>query len=429
MPLRAEMRRSAEWLLRAALVAALALALWRETHHVVISGSTRIAVANTVDREITRALATPATTTVDLLMDGGLSRAQRDALVALRRTGIAVQWHGAYPALALEVVREREPDARARVMLVGNERAEIALADSAGSLDVVRAGPGATINVGTLVGVVRATLGAYTAQTLASAGTRRGAVLVLSHAGWEGKFVMSALSEAGWVVRARIPVAPNVDVRDDGLLPLDTARYDAVVALDSSATEFAPAIARFVAQGGGLVAVGDAMSIDALRGIVPAQPGTRRPGRILLAEDTLTPADLPVRPLADLRHDALTLEKEAAGVTLAARRAGMGRVLAVGYDESWRWRMLGGTSGVVAHRAWWSRAVGSVAPEREGGAVVQNGDAAPRAALIDALGPPLATVPALSHATANNTLPLMLLTVIVLVLLAEIGSRRFRGAP
>ena len=56
MPLRAEMRRSAEWLLRAALVAALGLALWRETRPLVISGSTRITVANTVDREITRAL-------------------------------------------------------------------------------------------------------------------------------------------------------------------------------------------------------------------------------------------------------------------------------------------------------------------------------------------------------------------------------------
>src|SRR5439155_1311169 len=82
--------------------------------------------------------------------------------------------------------------------------------------------------------------------------------------------------------------------------------------------------------------------------------------------------------------EAVPLEGQAAGVATAVRRAGAGRVLSIGYDESWRWRMLGGTSGLPAHRAWWSRMVGLVAPEHGARAVGDVGDAAPAAALIDA---------------------------------------------
>ena len=427
MPSRADTRVAVEWLLRVALIALLGWALWRTTRSSAASPDAVAVDARNVDAEIARLVAAPAPASIDVSMDQGLSRSQRDALVALRRAGSAVRWHGTSPALAIEAVREREPDARGRLLIAAGDSSSIALADSAGALDTVRAGGGATVDVGTLVGSVRAALGRHSATTLAPPATPRGAVMVLSHVGWESKFVMAALTEAGWTVRARIPAAPSVDVRDDGLLPLDTARYDAVIALDSSAADFGGAIAHFVAQGGGLVVVGDAMSIDALRSLVPAQAGARRVGRILLAEDTVTPPDLPVRPLSELQRDALTLEKEPSGVTLVARRAGMGRVLAVGYDDTWRWRMLGGNSGLSAHRAWWSRAVGSVAPEREGAPMAQDGDAAPRAALADALGAPSTSSVAATRA-AIDALPLALFTMIALALLAEIASRRFRGA-
>jgi hypothetical protein len=225
-----------------------------------------------------------------------------------------------------------------------------------------------------------------------------------------------------------MPAAPGVAVASAGLLPIDTARYDAVVALDSTADDLAPAIARFVGQGGGLVVAGAATELAPLQRLAPARAGVRQPGRILLASDTLTRADLPVRPLGALRDDALRLEREASGVTVAVRRAGLGRVLAVGYDESWRWRMLGGANGLAEHRAWWSRAVGLVAPERASASEPQiSSDAAPVAALIDALGAPTAAPPARTS-RAREPLPLVLFALLAAALLAETASRRFRGA-
>jgi hypothetical protein len=220
-----------------------------------------------------------------------------------------------------------------------------------------------------------------------------------------------------------------VSVVDASLLPLDTARYDAVIALDSTAADLAPAITRFVAQGGGAVIVGSALDVGVLRGIAPARAGARRPGRILLEGDTLTRADLPLRPLVAMRDDAVPLERQAAGVVVAIRRAGTGRAAAVGYDESWRWRMQDGSAGEDAHRAWWSRMTGLVAPERASPDSAASGrsDAAPRAALVAALGAP-SSASAPSGGSTSNRLPLVLLVLVLVALLAETASRRFRGA-
>jgi hypothetical protein len=354
------------------------------------------------------------------------TRTEREALIALRRNGVAVHWTGAPPSLTLEATRVREPEARARLHVAGGGAQVIALVDSAGLLDTVRAGAGATVDAASIVGAVRAEQGKFVASAHAPAPDARRAVLVLGRADWETKFVMQALTEAGWVVRARIPAAPNVDVRDDGILPLDTARYDVVVALDSSSADMASAIARFVAQGGGLIAAGGALEIDQLGRIAPARAGDRRPGRILLADDSVTTRDLPLRPLSLARSDAISLQREQPGITLAARRAGMGRVLAIGYDESWRWRMLGGSSGLAAHRQWWSSAAGSVAPDRESSAR-STGDAAPLASLISALGPSSAAEVTRGK-RPRDSMPMILLIIASACLLAEIASRRFRGA-
>lgn len=424
---RADLRHGGEWLLRATLVAVLAFAQWQSMRRVETRAGTRRVSSETLDAEVTRALTTKDRVAFDLSVTATLSRADRDVLVALRRAGLPVRWHGDVPPLALQVARDREPDARARLLLVGGGPDAVSLTDSAGPLETVRAATGTTVDVGTLVGAVRARRGRFEARSAVLAATPPRAVLVLGRAGWESKFVMSALTESGWTVRARIPTAPGIDVRDDALFPLDTARYDAVVALDSSAADVGPAIVKFVADGGGLVVGASALAIGPLRPLVPARASDRRAGRILLANDTVTTADLPLRPLATLRSDALSLRHEAAGPVLVARRAGLGRVLAVGYDESWRWRMLGGTSGLAAHRAWWSRAVGSVAPERAELPIATGVDAAPRAALIDALGPSSPGDVTGAHAPDRARLPFILLIVAAAALLAETASRRFRG--
>jgi hypothetical protein len=331
------------------------------------------------------------------------------------------------PTFALDAERVREPVARTRLLLVAYDTAALSLTDSAGALDSVRLRAGAaSLEAGDVVGAVQARHGAFVASAALSVAPPRRDVLVLGRAGWESKFVLAALSEAGWRVRARLPAAPGVTVTDAGLLPIDTSRYDAVVVLDSSATDLAPSVARFVAAGGGLVAAGGATHIEALHPLLPARAGDRKPGRILLDADSVTRADLPLRPLEALRTDAVPLERQAGGLAVAARRAGQGRVLAIGYDESWRWRMLGGASGPASHRAWWSRTVGLVAPDHADATMRAGADAAPTAALMDALGP-ASSATAAASAPARESLPLVLLALIAAALLAETASRRFRG--
>jgi len=424
---RGERRVASEWVLRGVLVTALAAALWGSVRTVSSSSSARTMVASALGKELGGVIADQRVTVLDVKIDAMPTRTDRALLVAFRRAGATVRWHDVPPALAIEAVRVREPAARTRVLVSADDSAAISLADSAGVLDTVRAQSGATIDVATIVGSVHAQQGAFAARArLVTTGSKPGAVLVLGRADWEGKFVMSALTEAGWTVRASVPIAPSVSVRDDGVLPLDTARYDVVIALDSSATTFGPAIARFVGQGGGLVASGEALGLESIRTLAPGRAGTRLPGRILLAGDSVRPRDLPLRPLVLTRTDALILDHQPAGAALLARRAGMGRVLAVGYDESWRWRMLGGASGLQAHRRWWSAAAGQVARER---ADVQSAgsDAAPLASLVAALGKPSPSVTAEAR-SGRESLPVLLLVLIVGCLLAETASRRFRGA-
>ena len=424
---RAELRAGGEWALRSALIAALATALWWSVRPDAPFSRARTLAASSLGRELGGVIADPRLAAVDLAIDAMPTRSDRALLVAFRRSGATVQWHNVPPALAIEAMRVREPDSRTRVLVAAGSSVAIALGDSAGLLDTVRAQNGITIDAMTVVGSVRAQQGAFAAwATTADAQLQPGAVLVLSRADWEGKFVMSALTEAGWSVRAVVAIAPNVSVRDDGVLPLDGSRYDVIVALDSSAAEFGPAIARFVQQGGGLVASGEALGLASIRALATVRAGNRLPGRILLAGDSVRPRDLPLRPLTITRSDAITLDRQPAGASLVARRAGMGRVLAVGYDESWRWRMLGGASGLDAHRRWWSAAAGSVAPERAS-AQPAGTDAAPLASLVSALGTP-SRAASMANKGRREVLPLLLLLVIVGCLLAETASRRFRGA-
>ena len=426
---RAELRAAGEWGLRAVLIALLALALWRTLHARARGGETRRIASGALARALGDATRGAGVRAIDVELDALPTPLQRAWLGALRGAGLTVRWHGPVPALALSAERVREPDAAVRLLLAADNGAAVAIGDAVGALDTlrVRAG-GATLDAPEVVGPVRAQQGSYVASVVPPRPAARREVLVLARAGWESRFVLAALGEAGWHLRARLVAAPGIAVTDAGLLPIDTARYDVVVALDSSAADLAPAIARFVGAGGGLVAAGGATSLGPLRAIVPARAGTRRPGRILLDADSMTRAGLPLRALAALRPDAVLLERQPAGIAVAVRRAGAGRVLAVGYDESWRWRMLGGASGPSAHRAWWSRTVGLVAPEREvADSGVPAGDAAPRASLVASLGPSGVAMEA-STGSGDDTLPLALLVLIAVALLAETASRRFRGA-
>ena len=428
MPSRAEWRRWGEWALRLALVIALAVALWRSIHAARPGAVTVSTRASALAEALQRATSTGRVGALDLSVDAALSPVQRAWLAALRRAGVRVAWQGDVPAIALSTELAREPVARARVRVVADSGAIVVLGDSVGVIDSVQAGSGATIETSEVVGRVTARQGRFAASSPTPGRADRRDVLVLGRAGWESRFVLAALGEAGWQVRGRLPVAPGVSVMDASLFPLDTSRYDVVVALDSTAADLAAAVTRFVAQGGGAIIAGSALDVGALRGLAPARGGSRRPGRILLAGDTLTRGDLPMRALVALRDDAVALERQPGGVVAGIRRAGRGRVAAVGYDESWRWRMQGGAAGEAAHRDWWSRMTGLVAPERAPSSLAgEEADAAPRAALVAALGErSRASAPA--GGASSSRLPLALLLLVLAALLAETASRRFRGA-
>lgn len=432
MPSRADVRRGGEWALRVVLLATLAFALWRTLRARATESISRVVAAHELGGALREATRTPSVGTLDVTVDALPPAAERAWLAALRGAGVRVQWQGTPPAIGLTAERAREPRAPVRVSIVaGGLPADLpmVLVDSIGPIDTLRpAHGGATLEAADVVGTLRARAGLFAASVATPPATPRRAVLLLGRAGWESSFTAAALTESGWQVRARLPMAPGVAVTDAGLLPLDTSRYDVVVALDSTAADLAGAVARFVGQGGGLVAAGGATELAALRAIAPARASARRPGRILLDGDTLTRHDLPIRPLTAVRPDAVHLEGQPAGLATAVRRAGRGRVLAVGYDELWRWRMEGGASGEAAHRVWWSRMAGLVAPERDvDGARDEVANGAPVAALIDAIGP--ATPRAAGATTASSAShPLLLLLVIALALLAETASRRLRGA-
>jgi hypothetical protein len=199
-----------------------------------------------------------------------------------------------------------------------------------------------------------------------------------------------------------------------------------VVALDGSAASRGSAIARFVREGGGLI-LGHEAAVGDLRALAPA--GAAEAFRETLGGLlTATPRrGLGGRVLRGLRPDALALERRGTAVTMAARRHELGRVLMVGYDQLWRWRMQGGETSLEDHRAWWSGLVSSVAYSPVVQAPTLQGDPAPLAALYASLGPP-------GNATwdaKRRHLPWasLLLAACLLLLMIEWTSRRLRGAP
>ena len=124
--------------------------------------------------------------------------------------------------------------------------------------------------------------------------------------------------------------------------------------------------------------------------------------------------------------DALPLESRDGHVAAAARRVGAGRVLQLGYDESWRWRLAGAGDAPAAHREFWSANVSSVVYRATTATAPPSGDGAPLASLYAALGNPSPARAAASIAAGG--FPWWSLAAFALLLVCEWGSRRARGA-
>lgn len=350
-----------------------------------------------------------------------------DWLAALRHSNHAVSWSGSPPPIAVVAEALADPAGGVRVDIAAPQGSRVLLSDGGGAIDSITIGGfGASAVMPVAIGAIDAQVGGQHAAIAEPSVATARSIVVTGGAGWEGKFIVSALEERGWPVVAKFSVAPGVDVAQGMISSLDTARVAAVIVVDSVARESVTTIERFVRSGGGLVLVGAAAASSALRSLAPGSVGARtRPA--VHPSDTIRLGTTGFYPVAALNASGISLERRREGIALAARRIGAGRVLQVGYDDSWRWRMAGVEGSERAHREWWSRVAGSVAyvPHQTSPVAAIDLESAPLARLVDRLGPSHAPPPNLSgRAPLDERL---LLVAIMILLIAEWGSRRLRG--
>lgn len=427
MPSPADRRLRAERGLRAAAFVAMAWLVLRALAGGTTAGRETASQASLDTALVSWTRSAPAA--AHLQADRVPERAQRDWLVALRRTGTSLTWQLPGPAAHAALVVEPlvSPRAAVRVTVAAAPHDTVPIADAAGPVDAPVAGPlGGLTWRGSVSGTVEGGLSAARPTSARRDSTVVRPVLVRGVASWESKFVVAALEEAGWEIHARLAIAPGAVVRQGGDVPLDTSRLSAVVVLDSASVPPLTSLRRFVESGGGLVLAGSAVSARGLASLLPARPAARRPGVIGALDGPRPRTGLTGRVFTTVSRNAVPLERRGNEPVVLASRVGSGRVLLVGYEDTWRWRMIGADDSPDAHRAWWSALVTGVAHAPLIARAAPHTDEAPFAAALGELGPPGVDA---SAAPAGRLLPLdaFLFTLVLVALLGEWLSRRLRG--
>jgi hypothetical protein len=442
----AELRRRLEQTCRILALLALGALFWRT----MLPPSTDAGAASA---RTTAALsdALPMWTTIaprsaDLALDSIPGPATRDWLRALVAAGADVRWRQTrtLPRAAVSIETQSAPGGRSRLTLVAAPGQTVVTSDDAGTVDSASLGASGVRTLdATLEGPLSASAHGMTLRTAIRDSVLLRRILVLARAGWEGKFVVAALEEAGWRVDTRFTVAPDIAVRQ-GTGPIDTARYAAVIALDESAAPSAATIARYAGDGGGVIVTASAAPVFAA--IIPARPTRRieaRLGALLTAtpragldatalsptapRGEAAPSRLP-SPVSRLTESPVVLERRGTSPVVVASRFALGRVLVMAYSDTWRWRMTGGDEAVAAHRQWWSGLVASVAyAPRLPIPTTATIDPAPFASLVAALGAPSSAADGARLAPSGWWTP-ALFGLLLFALLAEWSSRRTRGA-
>jgi hypothetical protein len=408
----------------AALGGLILQAIWAQSASRMEDADTRSLAAATVRWTTSSDLAA-----AHVRVDGPVSPIQRDWLAAISGAGTRVTWDGT-DVLPLAAAADASADPRGGVQLwaAAPAGAMVRVRDESGVFDSVRVrGDGARFSIFSPSRVLGVRAGALAARTPVSDSVLFRAVLVLGHADWESKFVIDALEERGWPVAARLIVSPRRSIVQGTVLPIDTARFSAVIALDTSIRNLAPEIARYVGSGGGLLMSAQVASAKEFDSLSTGSFGGGIPAIGPFDSAEMEPQrSLGLVPVV-LSRDAIALEARRGLVAVAARRVARGRVVTIGYADTWRWRMAGGSDGERRHREWWAALVASVArvgrvPKPQ----AATPDEAPLASLIERLGAP--------SRTAGLTVPRqpwvtsLLFGLFVLALLIEWGSRRLRGA-
>ena len=403
----------------AAIAAWIALALVPRR-----AGPVALGVAD-LQRELPRLTRAGAVTGVQLRIDSLPDAAATAWLTALRRAGVDVGWRGDLAPLAVEVFRSAAPSSD--LVVLASSPGQAILRDELGALDTLDGG--GAVRLAAAEGGLTLTAGpqaARTHQDPAAGGGEPRAIYVAGAAGWEAKFVIAALEEAGWEVDARLSVAPGKDVVQGRARPVDTATHAAVLLLDSASAETVRGVESFVRSGGGVVIAGSANRAGRVKPLLGWRAAQRETAPLGVAPGDTSWRGLSRIPLVLASSPrALGIEQRAGRATVAARRHHAGRVAAVGYDETWRWRMAGGPNSVADHRSWWSGIVASVAARSSG----ESRGAAPAAAIHEALDAPAGDlVVPVGNAAARAALANLLGFLALGALTAEWLSRRARGA-
>ena len=342
-------------------------------------------------------------------------------LGALERAGVPVHWSGAREPLAVEGFPAADPAGGQVVLMSAGGARRRVLSDALGPIDTVESG---SARLAAVEGELTIESAKQRARIAPAPAVHIGRVFVAGTADWESKFVIAALEESGWLVSARLAVGPGQDVTQGNVSGApDTSRYAAVILMDSAAAERTRGVERFVRSGGGLVLVGDATRASSVAMVATWRSLAREVAPLGTSAEDSAWRGMSRFAFAPVADRALVLERRGAGATLVARRHYAGRVLGVGYDQSWRWRMTGGDRAVAAHRQWWSGLVSSVALRP---ATLGSAGAAPLARLHEALGDP--SLPTVTPDWLGwNVLARLLGVLALATLVAEWWLRRARG--
>ena len=402
---------------------------------------------------------------------------ERDWLSALSRAGTRVRWSAeSIPPTATAITALADPAGGAELAMAAPGGASLVLRDTIGVRDSMRASAQPLrVHLPRVEPGTEAVSGGARARDQLRDSLLLRRILLLGRAGWETRFLAAALTERGWIVDARFVVAPGSDVLQGiagsrraapapviatpqqamGMqfpgrmqpaqppqplpsaqpaapppvlrLTIDTARYSAVIIVDSTAARDAGAIARYLRDGGGVILWPDALTEPAFRAMAAGGLGTPVERDDQPIRDSLPRTQLALVPLLPLHPDAIPLEQRGGAVAVAARRIGAGRVLQVGYRDVWNWPMEGDSLAPEAYRAWVAGLVARVALVGRVSRAPEATDPAPLSGLIDRLGP--ATPPSGTTGEASSVLPGWLLALLCLLFLLEWASRRTRGVP
>jgi hypothetical protein len=432
MPSRAEIRVRVEHVLRAIVITVLAIMLWHSLHDQIDPGS-QVVSARALGGELPKwtALA-KAPDRIHVQLDSVPSPLERAWLSALAGAGSSVTWGGALPSLMIDAQPVASPTGGTKVSVAAPRGSSVVMSDDVGVIDTVRTqNAGAALALTSVAGHLTARVKGSVASTVTRDSAVLHKVLVMSDAGWESKFVVAALEEEGWKVDAFIRVAPGVDVTQGSAAVIDTSRYSAVVALDGAASPYANRIIEFARTGGGVVLAPQAASLDAMAPFRAGAVGrSTSEARAIQSGGSVSLTTLALAPITSLRSGAVPLERRAGAVAVAARRIGAGRSLQLGYQDTWRWRMNGGEGAVRDHRVWWTGLVSSVAyASRVPRATVSaSTDEAPMIGLVAVIGPGTSPGTILKLTGKSVDWMMWLFVLLALGLVAEIASRRLRGA-